>query len=436
MKATCTSHLNVESTLVARRFSAALLNMVCLDSVSSRRAQQWLSLLLFLLLCPVIGWSQAAISGQVRDSLTQAPLPFASVFLANTSLGTTTDAEGRFRLANVQPGHYDLGVSYVGYRLFNQSVNLTGPLIINPLVAPLAQQLAEIVVRPEPNRPDDYQRFLELFLGGSTLSRQCRVLNPDGVRVRYDPQQNALTASVPHALEVDNPALGYRLTFYQLDFRAEFIDQSVAVTLLTQVVFKDLPGSARQQKRWASNRQKAYLGSYQHFLRSIYANRVAEEGFRVQKLRRVPNPRRLAADEALRELHRQRSTAPLPDSLLRALREPREMAYLFKAALPPDSLRRTEPASNRVWLRFRDLLAVTYEREAPDVNYRRPGPNFTSVRPRYQESVVHLQQPEAEVEAIGALVVPLAVLNEDYWGFEKIGELLPLDYQLPAKPAP
>jgi hypothetical protein len=57
--------------------------------------------------------------------------------------------------------------------------------------------------------------------------------------------------------------------------------------------------------------------------------------------------------------------------------------------------------------------------------------------------VVHLQQAEAEVEALGTLVPPLAVLNEDYWGFEKIGELLPLDYQLPAgaaaapaKPAP
>ena len=402
-------------------------------------ARRWLALLpllLALLLRPATSWAQASVSGQVRDSVTQAPLPFASVFLANTTLGTTTDAEGRFRLPNVPAGHYDLGVSYVGYRLFSQAINLSGPLVINPMVAPAARQLAEIVVRPNPNAEADYHRFRELFLGSSTLSRQCRILNPDGVRVEYDPQQNVLTASVPHALEVDNPALGYRLTFYQLDFRAEFADQSVGLTLLTQVVFKDLPGTARQQKRWAANRQKAYLGSYQHFLRSIYANRVAEEGFRVQKLRRVPNPRRLAADAALRQFQQQRSTAQLPDSLLKALREPRQLAFLYKPTLPPDSLRRAEPGSGRVWLHFRDLLAVTYERETPDLNYRQPGPNFTSVRPRYQESVVHLQQPEAEVEAIGALVVPLAVLNEDYWGFEKIGELLPLDYQLPPSAAP
>ena len=424
---------------MAARFSwLHCADMVFPDFAPGPRARRWLALLplLFLLLRPATAGAQATITGQVCDSLTQAPLPFASVFLANTTRGTTTDAEGRFRLASVPLGHYDLGVSYVGYRLFSQAVNLTGPLVLSLLVAPATQQLAEIVVRPNPNREADYQRFRELFLGTSTLSRQCRILNPDALRIDYDPQQNALTAVVPHALEVDNPALGYRLTFYQLDFRAEFIDQSVGLTLLTQVVFKDLPGTARQQKRWAANRQKAYLGSYPHFLRSVYANRVAEEGFRVQKLRRVPNPRRLAADAALRQWQQQRSTTPLPDSLLKALREPRQLAFLFKPVLSPDSLRRTESASGRVWLRFRDLLAVTYERETPDPNYRRPGPDFTSVRPRYQESVVHLQQPEAEVEAIGALVVPLAVLNEDYWGFEKIGELLPLDYQPPAKPAP
>ncbi|WP_210518714.1 hypothetical protein [Hymenobacter terricola] len=218
----------------------------------------------------------------------------------------------------------------------------------------------------------------------------------------------------------------------------------MGLTLLTQVVFKEMSGTERQQKRWAANREKAYPGSYQHFLRSIYTNRVAEEGFRVQKLRRVPNRHRLAADSVLRVRQRQGLTANLPDSLLKALRQPRILSFLYKTVLPPDSLRRAEAGTGRVWLRFHDLLAVTYERESPDVNYRLRGPDFIYIRPRYQESVVHLHQPEAAVESFGALVVPLAVLSEDYWGFEKIGEILPLDYQplaahpgdAPAKPAP
>ena len=396
--------------------------------------------LLLLMLLGRAGFvgAQASISGQVQDSVTHAPLAFASVFLANTSRGTTTDAEGRFALANLAPGHYELGVSYVGYRLYSQPVNLTGALVLNPRVAPAAQQLAEVVVRPNPNREADYQRFKELFLGSSTLARQCRILNPEGVQVDFDPQLRVLSAVATHVLEVENRALGYRLKFYQLDFKAEFSDQNIWLTLITKVGFQEMEGNAQQRKRWAANRQKAYRGSFPHFLRSVYANRVAEEGFRVQKMRRVPNARRLAADSLMRLSQQpgQRAVV-LSDSLLQALREPRVMTYLYKPVLPPDSLRRTDGTTNQVWLRFRDLLAVTYEREAPDANYRLPGPNFTSVRPRHQESVVHLQQPEAEVEAFGALVVPLAVLNEDYWSFEKIGELLPLDYQPPlANPAP
>ncbi|HEX8506471.1 MAG TPA: carboxypeptidase-like regulatory domain-containing protein [Hymenobacter sp.] len=398
---------------------------------------------LILLLLALLGQSgfaaaQASISGQVQDSATHAPLAFAIVFLANTSRGTTTDAEGRFALSNIVPGYYELGVSYVGYRLYSQPVNLTGPLVLNPRVAPAAQQLAEVVVRPNPNREADFQRFKELFLGRSTLARQCRILNPDGVQVDFDPQLRLLSAVALQALEVENRALGYRLTFYQLDFKAEFSNQNIWLTLITKVGFQEMTGNERERKRWALNRQQAYLGSFPHFLRSVYANRVAQEGFRVQKMRRVPNARRLAADSLVRRRQKQGIGAVvMSDSLLQALREPRILTFLYQPVLPPDSLRRTDRTANKVWLRFRDLLAVTYEREAPDPNYRQPGPNFTWVRPRHQESVVHLQQPEAEIESFGALVVPLAVLNEDYWGFEKIGELLPLDYQPPlANPAP
>ena len=391
-------------------------------------------LILTLLLQPAFAQAQATITGQVRDSVTHAPLPFASVFLANTSRGTTTDAEGRYQLAGLALGHYELGVSYVGYRLYRQAITLTGALTFNPDVAPDARQLAEVVVRPDPNRETDYQRFKELFLGTSTFSRQCRIVNPDEVRVAYDPRQNVLTAETLRPLEVENRALGYRLTFYQLDFKAEFADQSMAVTALTQVVFRELPGSAGRQRRWAANRARAYRGSQMHFLRSLYAGRVAEEGFRVQKMRRVINQRRAATAARLHREQEMGLGGILPDSVRKVLDEPPVMTYLFKPLLPLDSMRRAEAGrgtDGRVWLRFHDLLAVGYDREKPDAGYRLSGPNFTTIQPGSEESVLQLQLPEAEVEAFGALVMPLAALSEGYWGFEKIGELLPLDYQPP-----
>ena len=49
-----------------------------------------------------------------------------------------------------------------------------------------------------------------------------------------------------------------------------------------------------------------------------------------------------------------------------------------------------------------------------------------------QVSRLKLQGREAEIQANGSLVNPLEAYNGDYWGFEKIGEFLPVDYVPPA----
>ncbi|MBC8082636.1 MAG: TonB-dependent receptor, partial [Hymenobacter sp.] len=55
------------------------------------------------------------VTGTVRDRKTQELLPGASVTLEGTSLGTATDAEGRYRLTGVPTGSYNLRASFVGY---------------------------------------------------------------------------------------------------------------------------------------------------------------------------------------------------------------------------------------------------------------------------------------------------------------------------------
>lgn len=377
--------------------------------------------------------AQATLSGTVRDSLTRRPLPFASVFLANTTRGATTDEQGRYTLAGVPAGHYELAATYLGYQLRQRPLVMTAEAQQADLsLPPAAQSLGEVVIRANPHQAADYQRFLELLLGTSTLARQCRVRNPDAVRVDYDAEQNTLTASASPALEIDNLALGYRLTLYDLDFRADFAGPSQVVTSLSHLVFRELPGGAGRQRRWAANRARAYAGSYMHFLRSAYTNTVAAEGFEVQRLRRVPNRRRAVADSIRQAIFAsgQRGQASVPDSIWQLLRQPREYAYLFAPLLPPAGYR--QAASGQVWLRFPDLLAVTYLRGRPDANYHQL--SLTLTPGRELASVLHLRQPAgAELAASGTPIEPLALLVEGYWGFQQLGDLLPLDYApLPA----
>lgn len=56
-----------------------------------------------------------AISGQVRDADTQEELIGVNVIVRGTAFGASTDLEGRFRIANVRPGTYDIEFSYVGF---------------------------------------------------------------------------------------------------------------------------------------------------------------------------------------------------------------------------------------------------------------------------------------------------------------------------------
>jgi hypothetical protein len=90
-----------------------------------------------------------------------------------------------------------------------------------------------------------------------------------------------------------------------------------------------------------------------------------------------------------------------------------------------------------VFLRFQDHLQVTYLLAGPDANYhpqpsryaRGPAPPLPQDR---QVSQLVLMQPEVEIEPNGQLANPLAVFTDEYWGFEKMGEFLPVNYLPPA----
>ena len=392
-------------------------------------------LLLFLCLSGSAN-AQLTVRGVARDSLTHEPLGFASVFLANTTYGATTDAQGRFELRGVAAGPYELLVSYLGYQLYRRSVLVQDKsLTVNPQLLPTSRQLAEVVVRPHKNNPDDYRKFEELFVGSTTFSQQCRIRNPDDVLVDYDPQANELTAASRDFVLVENRALGYRVKYYGLHFSVDFKRQFVQ--FYGSPVFEEMRArNARQQRRWAENRQRAYHGSQIHFLRSVYENRVEDQGFRVQKLRIVDNPRRARADSIVQRLL---ATLPpgqplvLPDLVQRQRQEPRSYGYLYTRPLPIDSLRQL--VADTCQLRFHDLLQITYLPEKPDPLYRpvAPGQVQAGPAPTEEVSTLYLQVPAVQIFPNGRLAHPLAIYNDGYWGFEKMGEMLPYDYLPPSK---
>ena len=403
-----------------------------------------------LLLCGA-GWlgtlapahAQGKVTGVALDSVTHEPLAFASVFMANTTMGATTTEKGEFEFARVPKGTYDLVGSYVGYRLGKQTITVENtPLKLTLHLAPTGNQLGEVVVKPEPNKPDEYKKFAELFLGGSTFSEQCHISNPNDVRVMVDDSTQELMARTKEFLQIDNDALGYRLKYYGLYFAYDREAQSI--TFYGQPVFEELkPRDENQRRLWAANRLTAYTGSFMHFLRSLYVNRLAAGGFLAQQIRLVANPR-YEHDQQQREALLKAGAAGAysaaeKDSLRRWSRETPQLATLYPEARPTDSLRRVG-ADGRIYLHFRGELQVAHFGEAPDARFRGRmntlGYSRTPYPPQRQVSRLSLTDGEAEIQADGSLRNPLDVAIGGYWGFEKIGEFLPYDYVPTGMPAP
>jgi len=55
------------------------------------------------------------ITGTVLDSQTGEAIVGANVLIENTNIGAATDLDGNFRIENVQPGKYNLIISYISY---------------------------------------------------------------------------------------------------------------------------------------------------------------------------------------------------------------------------------------------------------------------------------------------------------------------------------
>lgn len=105
---------------------------------------------LALLLAPLSLFSQkkGLIEGVVRDERGE-PLPFASVFVRNSSNGTAANANGAYKLP-VNYGRHEIVFQYIGYRQRIDTVEV-GPknLTLNVRMVPNDLEISEVVVTGE-----------------------------------------------------------------------------------------------------------------------------------------------------------------------------------------------------------------------------------------------------------------------------------------------
>jgi len=104
-----------------------------------------LPLLLVLSFLTSFGFGQTGIKGLVMNQKKE-PLPFASVSVRGTSIGTIANEEGQYQL-NLKPGYYEIVFQYLGYQAGMKAVTITNQLeTFDAVLAEQALQLGEVKV--------------------------------------------------------------------------------------------------------------------------------------------------------------------------------------------------------------------------------------------------------------------------------------------------
>ncbi|PSQ72576.1 MAG: ligand-gated channel, partial [Bacteroidetes bacterium QH_6_64_77] len=77
----------------------------------------------FLAAGTVVAQQTATLTGSVEDSEGN-PLPGANVVLEDTDFGTAAGPDGSYTIDEIEPGTYDVRVTFVGYEPIEQEVTL------------------------------------------------------------------------------------------------------------------------------------------------------------------------------------------------------------------------------------------------------------------------------------------------------------------------
>ncbi len=331
------------------------------------------------------------VGGKVISEKTQQPLPGASVFCQNTTVGTVSNNDGDFFL-RVSNGGYDLVISYTGYetkmiRISNSSKDK------DSLRIELKEQdkkMAEVVVAGSTEVPDGWDKygqfFLANFIGTTPNAELCTIQNKDALKFYFYKKKNKLRIKAKEDLIIINDALGYKIK-YQLD---SFVyDYNTRISSYTGYpLFEELTGTPEQQETWKKNRFKSYIGSRLHFMRCWYDSTLNDEGYQIELLDTADNNKSTVLEDPY-------------DSKIYSV------------------------DSGDVEINVKGRIRVNYKNQVPDKKYLTI--NKFPLTAKVQISALDIIDGFV-IEENGYFYEQSEVTNIGYWAWKKLAESLPYDY--------
>lgn len=229
------------------------------------------------------GKAQTVIEGRVTNQENNEPVAGANVYLSGTTIGSTTNINGEYSFQTSKNGVYKLIFSFVGFdtHVIEIRINSQDTLSYDVELAPNVTELDEIVISSS-NRDwqRDYNQFEREFLGQTSNADKTEIVNSYVLNFSSNASTGQLIAEAEQPLTIRNEALGYIIYAELDDFR--WTNSGEGFYRIYPRFEEMESDSRREQRNWEQNRRSTYLGSLQHFLRSLYNGNVNSNGFSLQ----------------------------------------------------------------------------------------------------------------------------------------------------------
>jgi len=327
--------------------------------------------------------------GSITDKDTNEPIQFASVYISYSNIGTVTSSNGIFNLENLPRASVELIISYVGYVTVKKTIR---PWVTEHVTIQLEKDdyfLNQVEVKTSRDKKwqKNYNRFRKSLLGEDVFGKSCEIMNP--WVLEFTNKNNVFEAQSSKLLVINNLSLGYKIN-YLLE---KFISKPNKLEYAGIPTFQELvPQSEAQKQYWIKNREIAYSGSFQHYLKTVIDNKSDSSNF--ESYFSSTN----ALDENGKEI--------------------RGKDLIFKKIFSEDIF--YQKPLTKV-LRFKKFIKINYSEELVNGNI--------------QESWVKLNQ-QTFVDNLGNLKDPNAVTFYGHLAKERVGYLLPREFRSKAKRVP
>lgn len=337
--------------------------------------------------------AQISISGTVISDESGEPLSGASVYLNNTTIGTTTNSQGNFTLRVSAHGLYDIIVSFVSYEVIVHSITVADKdlrFVFRLNAKP--QEMRSILVMSDERRKRMMDLFRSQFLGVTTPGLRSSIRNESEIYFSAGDGKRDVFAHADKPLEVINRELGYRIFFDLQDF---YIDEETGRTYFAGFArYAELDSPVA--KRYIRKRKEYYYGSTMHLFHSLYAGVAEQEQFRFFKKMQISN---------------------------------NGSVRLVKNPVSAQSLVFTDSVTGQKYMQWDDKITVQYLKNPIYKNALAQRTMISGYMPNGIESDLTMVMKPVRFSELGLPETPLGIAYSGFWSYEKFGNMLPIDYR-------